>query len=395
MIIACEGERMSDLSVRPVSSEADQQAFLRMPWTVYKDDPCWTPPLWSEHVRFFDPAHNVELKHIDFEKFVAWRGGQPVGTIIAHINHAYNRFQEQNVGWFGQFEVLDDREAALALLNAAEEWVKARGVDAIMGPATFSTNSEIGMLIDGFEHPQMIMTPHSRPYYRGFVESAGYQKAMDLWYWHFNGEDWGGKKADKLPEKLTRVVNKIRTRRNFKVRQANLRDFRAEVERLKVIYNQAWAKNWGFVPMDDEEIDKLARDLKPMVDPHIVVIVEVDSKPVAFGLPLPDVYQPLRKAHCKPGEPEWLQMLRLLWHWKVRRDINGVRVWGLGVLEEYRGTGVDALMYYEMIKNGLPRGYVNIEMSWILETNDMMNRAIEMLGAKVYKTYRVFEKKFR
>jgi GNAT superfamily N-acetyltransferase len=171
-----------------------------------------------------------------------------------------------------------------------------------------------------------------------------------------------------------------------------MRDFPREVEKVKRIYNAAWEQNWAFVPMGDEEIDSLAKNLKQMVDPRITLFVEVDGDPVAFGLPLPNVYQPLRKARCRPGEPEWLQLLRFIWHWKVRGDINGVRVWALGVLEPYRGTGVDALLYYEMIRRGLAGGYMDIEMSWILENNDMMTRAAKMLGARVYKTYRVYEK---
>ncbi len=384
---------MSDLVVRTVVTEADNQAFLRMPWAVYKDDPNWVAPLWRDHVNFFDPAKNVELKHIDLEKFVAWRGDRPVGTIIAHVNHAFNHFQKANAGWFGQFEVLDDREAAHALLKAAEDWLRARGVNVIYGPATFSTNSEIGLLIDGFDRPPMIMMPYARPYARGFIESyGGFEPEMDLWAWFFNGEDWGGKAANKLPEKLTRVVEKIRRRRNFKVRRVDLRRFDEEVERVKTIYNQAWAENWAFIPLSDEEIDHLAVELKPMVDPRITYFVEVEGKPVAFGLPLPNLYEPLHKVRCKPGEPHWWQLLRLLWHWKIAGHLSSVRVWALGVLEEYRGSGVDALLYYEMIKSGLPAGYVDIEMSWILANNDMMNRAIAMLGARVYKTYRVYRK---
>ncbi len=384
---------MSDLSVRPVTTEAENQAFLRMPWAVYRDDPAWTPPLWAEHVKFFDPRHNVELAHIDLQKFVAWRGAAPVGTIIAHINHAYNDFQRQQAGWFGQFELLDDAGAAAALLKTAEDWVRARGMTKIMGPGTFSTNSEIGLLVDGYEHPQMILTSHAPRYSRGFVEAAGYQKAMDLWCWHFNGQDWGGRRADRLPEKLTRVIEKIRQRRHFTVREVDMRHFADEIDRVKTIYNQAWAQNWGFIPLSDAEIDKLAADLKPFVDPAVTLFVEVAGRPVAFGVPLPNIYQPLRQARCRPGEPEIVQLLRFVWHWKVRpaRE-RSIRVWALGVLEEYRGTGVDALLYYEMLRRGLPRGYTDIEMSWILENNDMMNRSIEMMGGRIYKTFRVYEK---
>jgi GNAT superfamily N-acetyltransferase len=335
----------------------------------------------------------VELKRMEFERFVAWRNGQPVGTIIPHIHHAYNEFQQVNAGWFGQFEVLNDREAGHALLATAEEWVRARGADRLMGPATFSTNSEIGMLVEGFDTPPMIMMSHARPYYREFVESyGGFETSMDLWAWYFDGNQWGGIRADRLPEKLTRVVEKIRQRRNFTLRNPNMRRLNEELVHLKAIYNQAWARNWGFVPLNDEEINHIADGIKDILDPRIAFFVEVEGKPVAFGLPLPNIYEPLRKARCKPGEPAWWQLLRLLWHWKIAGKLTSVRAWGLGVLEEYRATGVDALMYYEMIKTGLPLGYKDIEMSWILANNDKMNRVIEMLGATIYKTYRVWEK---
>jgi len=383
---------MSTLEVRKVSTEAENQAFLRMPWTVYKNDPNWVAPLWRDHVAFFDPAQNPELGHIDFERFVAWRGDRPVGTIIAHINHLFNEFQEENVGWFGQFELLNDSEAGDALLAAAEEWVRAHGVQAIRGPATYSTNSEIGLLVDGFDTPPQILMMHAKPYYREFIEARGYQKTMDMYSYFFDGNGWGGRKADKIPEKLERVVGLVRRRRNFVVRRPDMRRLDEEVERVKAIYNAAWEKNWGFVPMTEPEVDKLAEDLKSLVDPDITFIVEVDGKAVAFGLPLPDLFEPLRKAHCRPGEPHWWQLLRMLWHWKIAGRVTGVRAWGLGVLKEYRGTGIDGLLYYEMIKAGLRKGYVDITMGWILANNDMMNRGAQMLGAEVYKTYRVYEK---
>ncbi len=387
---------MTDVVVKPVTTDAELQSFLRMPWTVYKDNPYWTAPLWSEHVKFFDPHENAELRHIDFEKFIAWRGDTPVGTTIAFVNHAYNDFQKQNAGWFGQIEWLNDPEAAHALLKTAEDWVRSRGVDKLMGPATFSTNSEIGLLISGHDQKQMIMSPYAPPYSQALVEGyPGLHKAMDLWYWRFDGNMWGGKKADRPPEKLKRVVDKLQQRRQIKVRNVDMSHFNEEVGRVKEIYNSAWAQNWGFVPMNNEEIDHLAKGLKDMVDPRIAMFAEVDGKPIAFGLPLPDLYEPMRKAKLKPGEPELLQLLRFVWQWKVAGPVKGVRVWALGVLDEYRGTGVDAVLYYQIFLAGLKAGYTDIEMSWILENNDKMNSIIESFGAHIYKTYRVYEKKLK
>jgi hypothetical protein len=262
-----------------------------------------------------------------------------------------------------------------------------------MGPATYSTNSEIGLLVEGHEHPQTLLLPHARAYAQGLVESYdGFQKAMDLWLWYFDAQQWGGKAADKMPKKIVRVVEKIRQRRNFTVRVAEMSRFPEEVEKVKVIYNQAWAQNWGFVPLDEKEVDHLAADMKDMLDPAIVIFVERDGKTVGFGLPLPDLYRPLRKARCKPGEPHWWQLLRLIWHWKIVGKTSGVRAWAMGVIDEYRGLGVDALLYFEMIRRGLLRGYVDVEMGWTLENNDAINAVGPMTGAKVYKTYRVYEK---
>ncbi len=384
---------MSEVVVRSVSTESERQAFLRLPWKVYADDPNWVAPLWKEHVHYFDPAHNAELKHIDMELFVAWRGAEPVGTIIAFVNHAYNAFQGENAGWFGQFEVLNDREAAHALLQTAESWLREKGVSRMLGPATFSTNSEIGLLVDGFDTPPMIMMTHARPYARELVESyPGITKEMDLWAWYFHTSKFGGKQALNLPEKVVRVTEKVRQRRNFVLTKPVMRDFGVWVEKLKRIYNRAWEKNWGFVPLSEEELDKLAKDLKPLVDPEIVRFVELDGEVIAFGAPVVNLYEPLRKVRCKPGEPEWWQLARLIWHWRIRGRVTSVRVFLLGVLEEHRGKGADAVLLYELLKSGLARGYRDVELSWILETNDAMNRDIELLGATRYKTYRVYQK---
>jgi len=383
---------MADLSVRKVSTEAERQAFLRMPWQVYRDDPNWVAPLWKEHVNFFDPAHNMELRHIDMESYVAWRGDQPVGTIIAFINHAYNEGQGENAGWFGQFEVLEDEEAAHALLKTAEDWVRARGANKIMGPAQFSSNGEWGLLIEGFDTPPMIMMTHAKPYAQRFVESYGFQKAMDLWAWYFDTEKFGGRKADKLPEKIVRVAKKVQQRYDYQLIKPNMRDFEPWVEKIKRIYNAAWEKNWGFVALSDEEVEHLKENLKPMVDPHIVCFIEHKGDTVAFAAPVINLYEPLKKVRAKPGEPAWWQLLRLIWHWKIAGRSRSVRVFLMGILEEHRGKGMDALLYYEMLKAGMTAGYRDIEMSWILETNDMMNRSIALLGAERYKTYRVYEK---
>lgn len=380
------------VDVRMVENEADMKAFLCFPWTCYRDNPYWVPPLFSTHKENFDRQKNVELHHITIDYFVAWRDSAPIGTIAAFVNHAHNEFHRENIGFFGNFEVLEDRAAAHALLEAAETWCREHKVAAIRGPATFSTNSEFGLLVEGFDSPPMIFTTYAQPYYRDFIESAGYSKEMDMFAFHVDVESYRGDQPDNILVRLTRVMDRLRQRRNFVVRNVNLRDLDNEVARIKKIYNSAWEKNWGFVPLCDAEFDKFAQNLKSIIDPDVSFFVEVDGEPVAFSVPLPDINQPLRLAHPRPDEPEILALLRLMWHWKVRRRLTRVRLFALGVLEGYRGTGVDALLYLETIKAGLRKGYIDAEMSWILENNDMMMRSAQTLGAKVYKTYRAYEK---
>lgn len=379
---------MNDLQVEAVKNEDDLRAFITFPWKVYEGDPYWVPPLISERFEFLDPKRNPFFEHARAEYFLARRGEQVVGTIAAFTNEKYNEFQGVNLGFFGFFEVLDDPEAAQALLDTAEAWAKGAGHEAILGPAQFSTNDEVGLLVDGFDDPPRILMTYNPPRYIDYLERAGYSKAMDLWAYSISIDSF----MKNIPDKLVRVVEKVKKRRNLTVRTINMRDFDAEVERFKSVYNTSWERNWGFVPMSDAEIDHLAKQLKSIIDPDLVVLVEREGKTIGVSLSLPDLNAPLRLAYPRPGQPEALTMAKLLWHWKVRKQYDWVRVFALGVLPEYRGMGVDALMYYETAKRAGPKGYRMAEMSWILETNDMMNRAIRMLGGQVYKTYRMLQK---
>jgi GNAT superfamily N-acetyltransferase len=379
---------MADLYVLKVESQSDLERFIHFPWTVYKDDPYWVPPLISERKEFLSPEHNPFFEHASTAYFLAMRGDQIVGTIAAISNDNYNAFQGTNVGFFGFFEVLEDPEAAAALLKEAERWVKAAGHSSVIGPAQFSSNDELGLLIDGFDDAPRILMTYNPKRYKTYLEANGYRKAMDLWAYSLPVADF----VANTPAKLTRVVEKIRTRRNLTVRTLNMKRFDEEVRAFKEIYNTSWEKNWGFVPFTEAEIELMAEQLKAIIDPDLVILVEQDGKLVGGSISLPDLNQPLKKAYPRPGTPEFLTMLKLLWHWKVGGRLDWIRVFALGVLPEYRGLGVDALMYMETAKNAIPKGFKYAEMSWILESNDMMNRAIRMLGGEVYKTYRMFEK---
>ncbi len=381
---------MRDLRVTPVASEAERIALLEFPWKVYRGDPYWVPPLLSERKAFTDPKQSPFFEHARVQFFLARRGEEIVGTIAAFTNDLYNEFQRTNVGWFGFFEVLQDAEAAAGLLNAAQTWARQAGHTSLLGPAQFSTNDEVGLLVDGFDDAPRILMTYNPRYYVDFIEASGFRKAMDLLAYTTNFEEIDARGG--LSPKLLRVVNKVKARGRFHIRPVHMWEFAKELERVKVIYNQSWERNWGFVPMTDAEIERTASQIKPLIDPDLVSAAEVDGQIVGFGLMLPDLNAPLRKAYPRPGKPEWLTLLKLLWHWKVRREVKWIRAFALGVVPEYRGKGVDALLYLHTAEQALRKGYRAVEMSWLLESNEMVLRSAELLGAHRYKTYRVYEK---
>lgn len=379
---------MSSLAVAPVGTPTEMTAFIEFPWRVYQQNPHWVPPLISERKAFHNPEKNPFFEHATVEYFHARRDGKLVGTIAAFTNEAYNAFQGVNAGFFGFFEVLEDQEAAVMLLEAAEAWTREAGHDILLGPAQFSTNDEVALLVDGFDDPPRILMTYNPPRYMDYLAAAGFHKAMDLWAYAISLEDF----VKNKPAKLWRVVEKVKTRRNLTIRTINMKDFDREVERFKRVYNKSWERNWGFVPMTDAEIEHLAENLKPVIDPALVFMVESGGEVIGISLSLPDLNQPLLKAYPRPGVPEAWTMLKMLWHWKVRRRLDWLRVFALGVHPDFRGMGVDAMMYHETAKAAVSKGFRWAEMSWILENNDMMNRAIQMLGGKVYKTHRIYEK---
>ncbi|MDX1615641.1 MAG: hypothetical protein R3300_15115 [Candidatus Promineifilaceae bacterium] len=376
------------LEIERVVSRGQLAEFIKVAWRVYEHDPNWVPWLYFERLEFFDKRRNPFFEHSEAEYFIARRDGRPVGSIAAVLNHRHNEFQEENDAHFGAFEVLNDPAAAAALLETACHWAERQRADRIIGPATLSSTMEFGLLIEGFDSPPVVLMNYNPRYYIDFIEAAGFQKAMDLLAW--NNDAAARMQPGGLPEKLIRVVTKVKDRYGLTIRQAQLDRWDEEIERIKVVYNNAWEKNWGFVPLTEAELDHIANGLKPIVDPRIVFFVEKDGDPVGFSLSLPDVNQVLHR--LRPGPTvagSYLAAGRMMMN---KTDTDRLRVFALGVLEEYRARGVDALMYYETAKAAAPNGYRWAEASWILENNEAMNRPIQRLGSEVYKRYRVYEK---
>lgn len=372
------------MNIRRITSTKDKRAFIRMMWDVYAGDPNWVPPLEMDRFKLINEEKNPFYKHSEVAFFVAEHSGKIVGRIAGIVNHNHNKFHNDTTGFFGFFECINDANVATALLKAAEEFVRSKGMTSIQGPFNPSTNDECGLLIDGFDSPPVLLMTYNPHYYIDLIERAGYMKAMDLYAWRLTT---GGAKS----EKLIRVTSRLQERSGVIIRSFNANDFNGEIERLKYIYNNAWEKNWGFVPFTDEEFDFLATDLKQIYDPDIILITEKNSVPIGFALSLPNINESLISGI---EIPRGLMNLPVtLWNLLTKKKrIRGVRIFVLGVLKEYRGLGIDGIMYAETIQRAEAKGYSWGEASWILENNDAMNRALTMMNGKQYKTYRIYEK---
>ncbi len=383
---------MSDnLIITPIETAEERREFVEFQWEVYKDDPYWAPSLVSEREDFIDPDVNPFHEHAKVRYFVARRDGRIVGRIAGLINERHNEYWDEKVGFFGLYEVLEDREASDALLAAAEDFVRSEGMTAIRGPMSFSTNEECGLLVDGWNGPPVLLTTYNPRYYADFIAGQGYAKAQDLYAYCADLSQYTPDGAGVNP-KVMRVVERIRERNNIKIQPFDTRNFDAEAERFKRVYNAAWSKNWGFVPLTDDELDYEIKQLRPFVDFDVVFFAEKDGETIGAMLPLPDINQLLLRAYPRPGEPEWWSMLKLVYWWKIRKSITTIRGFAGGVIEEYRGIGVDALLFWETLCAGLRQGYKWMEISWVLESNRPMRQTAANFNAEHYRTYRVYEK---
>lgn len=384
--------RPETVHIRPVTSPADFKSFVEFPWQIYRDDPDWIPPLVSMRYEILDKKKNPAWEYLDGEYFIASRGDQIIGTIAAFINHRHNEFHHENIGWFGAFEMINDPEVAAALLNTAVEWVRAKGCDAIRGPQTLTTHEDVGLLIDGFEPPVLLM-PYHYPYYQTLIEAQpGFEKAMDHYSFYQN---WDMVQGSNLQERFNRITARIVQRGKISLRPLDKKNLKHEFALFKRLYNQAWSENWGFVPMTEKELDALIKSLSMLFDPDLACFAEIDGEPVGFLLVVPDFNQVLQKVHPRPGIPEIWSLLKALWYWKVRRIINGTRVPLMGVVAEHRKKGVDLAMCHHAMLAIRRKHYDEVDCGWILETNHDMVGVLKGFGMTIHRTYRLYQKALR
>jgi ribosomal protein S18 acetylase RimI-like enzyme len=372
-----------NIEVSEVTSRRERDAFIKFQWQIYANDPAWVPPLIIERKKFLDRKQHPFYRHGDAALFLARKNGRIVGRIMASDDPNYNSLHGTNVGCFGLFECVDDDEIAAALFDTAASWVRKKGRTEMMGPIDYSTNYVCGLLIDGFQFPPTILTAHNPPYYRELMESYGFGKAKDWYAWWFAD-------PSNAAMHLRRLATRLKTRWPVTIRPANLENLRDESRRLREIFNQAWEKNWGFVPFTEAEIEFMTEELKPLIVPEFAWIAEIGSEPVGFTLCLPDINVVLRDLNgrlTRFGLP--IGLIKLLLH-KMR--VRKGRLIALGVVEKSRRAGIAEMLVLRVMEETMIKRGITGELSMTLEDNFMINRFLEAIGADRYKTYRIYRK---
>jgi len=370
---------VASLEVVPIGTGRELDRFIRLPFRIYREDPIWVAPLPSDERVRLTPGKNPYFEHAEAAYFMAREGGRDVGRISASVDQIYDRIHHERQATFGFFEA-ESAEATRALLGAAEGWARSKGAEIVRGPMSFNTNDEVGLLIEGFEHHPSILMTYNKREYAGWIESAGYTKAKDLLSHHLV-------LPRETPEAYRRVAEKVRRRYNVTIRSMDMKHFDEELERVKEVYNSAWLENWGFVPMTDREIDHMAKQLKPAVNPNLVIFAEVGTQTVAFALAMPDVNIALKPIR---GRLFPFGILRLLW---TLPRIHHSRLMAIGIRKEYRRRGIDALLMEALVRAGNENGIRSGELSWTLEDNYLILRNIEQMGGVRQKVYRIYERR--
>ena len=371
------------LEVRPVRSRRELRRFVALPRRLHRDEPCWIPPLASERRRFLDRGRNPFFEHAEAEYLLAWRAGRVVGRISAHVDFRLNQLRGSAWGLFGFFECEPDAQAARALLAAAEDWLRRRACERMVGPMDFTLNHEAGLLVEGHDRPPQILEPWHPPHYAGLLEGHGLNKAMDLLKWELDVSD-----RSRIQPAIIELAERLEPEHGIRIRHFRRRDLAAETRRFLDVYNTAWERSWGFVPLTGAEIEDYAHRLRRLLDPNWVMVAEnSDGETVGAALTLPDYNQVLRRVGGRLLPLGWARAL------VARRRIDAVRVFALGVRPEYQHTGVAAALYVEHFDMAARTRQRGGEMGWVLESNTAMNRAMEGLGGRLVKRHRVYEKR--
>ncbi|NGP88281.1 hypothetical protein G3569_07930 [Aliifodinibius halophilus] len=362
------------------TTKQERKQFINFPYEHYSDEEKWVAPLKMEQKKLIDEENNPFYDEGNIALFLAEQDGEICGRIAAIQDRRYNKHHDNNTGFFGFFECIDDQSVANLLIKVASDWLCERGHTDILGPSNPSMMDEVGILVDGFEYYPSIMMPYHKPYYDRLLKNAGLTKEVDMYAFRAYHSKIDLHRMYRAEEIVRRRLPK------FNIREVDLKNIEEEVEIIRHIFNKAWSDNWGFIPLKNEELLDLAKDLKLILDPKGAHIVEIDDEPVAFSIALPDLNQALRHMD---GTLFPTGIFKLLWH---RRNIDRLRTALMGVLPKYQGKGIDAMLHKEALINTREVGYRSSELSWVLETNTPMIQVAKKIGANIEKTYRMYAK---
>lgn len=375
---------MSDVIVKPVNDKSGRMDFLNVPFTVFRDDANWVAPLFLERLDHINPKKNPYFEHAEAQLFVAYRDGKPVGRISAQDDSLRLEIHKDNAGLFGFLDAPDDAEIFAVLLNAAAQWLKARGRSKMLGPFNFSINDEMGMLIDGFDTPPNMMMAHSRAHYSKQVEALGMTKAKDVLAYHYE--------FNEPPALVGRLQKRALASKDFSVRPLNMRDMKSEIRLIMSIFNDAWSNNWGFVPFTESELNKLGNDLKLLVNGNYAAIAFYKGEPAAVVISLPNLNDWIAGMNGRLLPFNWAKLVARV----LRKKPRSLRMPLMGVIKKFHDTPVGAtlatLIVEAMRSYHASRGGKTGELSWILEENYPVRKMIESFGGRAYKTYRIYEK---
>jgi len=375
-------DRRGDLSILPVSNRQDLERFIRVPWSIYGDDPCWIAPLLIERKEHLS-AKNPYFRHASWQAWVAFRNDKPVGRISAQVDQLRLERYRDATGLFGFLEADNDPAIFRLLLDTACDWLREQGMLRVQGPFNFSINDECGLLVEGFDTPPCFMMGHARPYYGGRIEALGYRKAKDLLAYRMDPNYPVPRVMNKLIEKSSQRIS-ISPMKRTRLKE--------DLATLRELFNDAWAGNWGFVPFTREEFDELGRNLARLVDEDFIQVAVVDGKPAAMIVALPNLNEAARDLNGRLLPLGWL---KLLWRLK-RHKLRTARVTLMGVRQEYQNSRLGMALAYSMIdavrRALITKGIDEVEMSWILEDNTNMQHILESFGGDPYKRYRIYER---
>lgn len=373
----------TNIEIIKVTSSRQRKQFVKFPWKVYANDPYWIPPLVRTQLSRLNPGKNPFYKHGEVDFFLAIQNGEIVGTIAPWINHRINKYLNEKGAAFGFFELFNDQKVAASLLETACNWARQKGASYVRGPIYFSPQDSPGVLIKGFDSIPAPMVGHTPAYYAELIDGYGFRKHRDAFAYRIEIKAFNND-INKLPTKLLRVANSVEKRYRVKIRTLNLKNWESELQSAISIFNTALGYQREGVPMDDEEFIKMATNLRKIVDPKLIFFAEVDGRPIGLYVALPNINEALKHVNGVLFPFGWFYLVN------YNRYVRVTSTKILGVLEDYRNKGIDALFYYKIAEELIKRGHEWIDYSLVAEENDMANKLIQRLGGKIYKICRTY-----